>query len=514
MGGCLISRLLIKNSPAFAHESLELHEGFNVFSGASGAGKSLLMESILALFGLRESNAELIEGVLEIPYSLEEWGVAHEEETTFSILKKEKVRYFVNSQSLSKKRVAEIASGFIKHVNPKNGEELEPARLLGLLDGFILHQEPSFKELLESYAERFLELTRVKEELKRVAEEESRVEELKEFARFEIAKIRQINPKKGEHEELMRLKKSLSKKEKIQESCEKVERFLEGERSVNAFLELLGREKEFFESVMNELRALIEEERGHLLELEEMDAESLLDRLEKLADLNRRYGGEEEALAYLVQKQKELERYENLTFSKEALQKELTQLEKSTKALSSRLHESRLSYVPKLESLLNERLGALLLPCAKLALEESTLHAKGQDWVRLMLGNAKAESVSSGEFNRLRLALLALEARHSKRLGVLILDEIDSNLSGEESEGVARVLQELSRSYQILAISHQPHMPSYAHRHFLVKKEAKGSTIERLDREGQILEIARIVSGSEITPEALEFAKKRLESKP
>ena len=119
------------------------------------------------------------------------------------------------------------------------------------------------------------------------------------------------------------------------------------------------------------------------------------------------------------------------------------------------------------------------------------------------------QTLSSGEYNRLRLAVLAVE--NKKDGGILLLDEIDANLSGEESEGVAKVLKKLSSTYQVFAISHQPHLPSYADVHFLVKKGEEKSGMIALDREGRVKEIARMISGSTLTPEALEFANKKLQ---
>lgn len=98
-----------------------------------------------------------------------------------------------------------------------------------------------------------------------------------------------------------------------------------------------------------------------------------------------------------------------------------------------------------------------------------------------------------------------------KNQAIIILDEVDANLSGEESQGVAEALKTLSENYQIFAISHQSHMPSLADTHFLVQKGAQGSKIIPLDKEGRIREIARMISGNEITKEALDFAMKCIE---
>lgn len=509
----MIARLLIRESPAFREENLEFDAGFNIFSGASGAGKSLLMESILALFGIKESNAGLIEATLKLPYSLQPWGIDAEagEEAVFLVTKKDKVRYFVNNQNVPKKRMREITQGFVKHVSPKNAPELESKRLLALLDSCVSANEPEFAGIMQEYGAIFAQYTRTQSEFEELCKEESRIEELKDFARFEIEKISAINPKKGEYEELMNLKKSLSKREKIKELMGRVERFLEGERAVLSFLELTSRESALFSEAMSELALAFEEENSRLLELEDMDIERLLERLERLSELKRRYGGEEEALEYLTKKRKELAEYENIHLSIETLRKECERLLCVLNEFAERIHIYRERAIPALMSALNAKLSELLLKNASLVLRAIPLGELGSDEVELKLGDALKESVSSGEFNRLRLAFLELEASYSERLGILILDEIDANLSGEESEGVAKALKELSRSYQVLAISHQPHMPSYAHRHFLVKKELEGSVIRELDRDGRMHEIARMVSGSEVTKEALEFAKKRLE---
>ena len=92
----------------------------------------------------------------------------------------------------------------------------------------------------------------------------------------------------------------------------------------------------------------------------------------------------------------------------------------------------------------------------------------------------------------------------------MFLDEIDANLSGKESESIAKVLAQLSKSYQIFAISHQPQLSATAHQHFMVKKIDNKSTVQLLNTEERVSVIARMISGENITNEALEFAKKLL----
>ena len=125
-------------------------------------------------------------------------------------------------------------------------------------------------------------------------------------------------------------------------------------------------------------------------------------------------------------------------------------------------------------------------------------------------GGTEVFNLSAGEFNRMRLALLAAKVKFNtaSNTRVLFLDEIDANLSGEESASVANVLKFLAERFQVFAISHQAQLTSKADRHFLVRKNKDKTAIKELSREERIEEIARIVSGEEVTKEALEYAKK------
>jgi DNA repair protein RecN (Recombination protein N) len=130
--------------------------------------------------------------------------------------------------------------------------------------------------------------------------------------------------------------------------------------------------------------------------------------------------------------------------------------------------------------------------------------------VVLGLEGTQLDKLSSGEFNRLRLALLALKVeRMEGQGGVLMLDEIDANLSGEESMSVAKVLRHLTKNYQIFVISHQPQLTSMGDQHFLVYKEDH-SRVRELTHEERIEEIARIISGEAIGEEARGFAQNLL----
>lgn len=500
-----ICNILIKDSPSFSSLSLELGKGLNVISGASGAGKSVFFQSLLAIFGLKECNASVIEANLEGEVDLQEY--IKEQDLLLQILKKDKTRYFINHQSTSKKRLNEIFSPYLKFLTHKNSNELQNPFLLGVLDSLITQKKHT--ENLDKLKSEFEKLQELKKSLNALKDEQRNLAELKEFALFEIERIEKISPKVGEYEELLAFKKRLSKKEKLQSLASEALSALENMGSVGNFLESAELKLEGFESMMLEARALIEGECEKLSELGESSPEEILDRLSALNSLITRYGGIEEALQKLQEQKEKLKSYECIDENFEELLQEIEKSEESLKSLSLAVREERKKALPLLIKELNSYAELLLLKDVRVEMKETEVHPLGADELSLWLRDSGVETLSSGEYNRLRLAVLAVENKSEG--GVLLLDEIDANLSGEESEGVAKVLKKLSNSYQVFAISHQPHLPSYADMHFLVKKGEEKSEMIALDREGRIQEIARMISGSTLTPEALEFASKKLQ---
>ncbi|MDQ7061490.1 MAG: hypothetical protein Q9M43_10310 [Sulfurimonas sp.] len=162
---------------------------------------------------------------------------------------------------------------------------------------------------------------------------------------------------------------------------------------------------------------------------------------------------------------------------------------------------------------LNTYLKDLYLRDAQITLGELDYEVFGKDSLQIKLNNTQLQKISTGEFNRLRLAILALKSENmNQNGGVLMLDEIDANLSGEESMSVAKVLRQLSKHFQIYVISHQPQLTSMGNQHFLVYKEGDESKTKELDTHGKIDEIARIISGDSVSSEAKKFAKELLEA--
>lgn len=503
----MIERFYLKEFLTFKEADLEFHPGLVVFTGPSGSGKSILMRSILASVGLENVEAQICESSVSWAIDEERYGLQNEPLNIFRHVKKEKTRYFINNQSTSKSSMESISSTYLRHLSLKDYSDFEPSALLNLIDARILARTSKHAVSLQSHRTQFGEFKNLSDQLRTIEEKEKNLSELKEFALYEIGKIDAINPRIGEDEELNLIKKQLSKKEKIESAITQAQGIFANESQVSAALGLLEAESAFFDDAMNELRSVFEGAMERLEELEEISVESVLDRIEQISELKRRYGSVEEALAYRDQKVLELESYETIEHSKSDLIKQIARLKSSLDKSSQELSALRHAALKETLDSLNSYLGMLYLREATLELESCPLNATGCDKAVLGLAGTKLDKLSSGEFNRLRLALLALGVESMQSSGgVLMLDEIDANLSGEESMSVAKVLRHLSTRYQIFVISHQPQLTSMGQQHFLIYKEDESRVRELNDME-RIEEIARIISGEAISDEARGFAR-------
>ncbi|MDR2636147.1 MAG: chromosome segregation protein SMC [Campylobacteraceae bacterium] len=504
----MIESFYLKEHLSFKEERLVFKEGLIVFSGPSGAGKSVFFNALLSVFGFNTSDAALLEAVVDNELPLEEYGIEKEDITIFKSIKQKSARYFVNSQNISQKSLKQLSSIFISYLSLRDAGEFENSSLLALLDSFAVKNEPLHAEKITSYKACYDKFTEVKNALEKVRAEESKINELKEFAAFEISKIEAVNPKIGEDEELMEFKKRLSKKEKIQEAIAQAEVIFESERAVNSALDLMGHESALFDEAMNFLRGVFESETQKINELEDIDVESILDRIEQISALKNRFGTIEEIRAHLEKRKEELLHYENISFEKKSLEAEFEKLSGELDKAASELSHSRGRFLKPLESIINGYLEKMYLKPCSINIAKTAPYDLGDEEMSVTLQNIDVKKVSSGEFNRLRLSFIAASNEiKAEEGGVLILDEIDSNLSGKESMSVANVLKEISANYQIFAISHHPQLSSCAKQHFFVWKKDNESRIKELDEEGRIEELSRMISGADITDKAREFAK-------
>ena len=509
----MIERFYLKNYLSFKEIELNFESGLVVFTGPSGSGKSLLMNSLLTSVGVGNCGASLCESNVTWDLEADELGIENENINTFKHIKKGNSRYFINNQSISRKIISNLTSNHLRHLSLKDFSDFENSNLLSIIDLRIQSKTKKILKLKNNYQAVFTEFKSIKHELSKIEEQERKIVELKEFTSFEIKKIEDINPKISEDEELLEIKKELSKKEKVTQKIVLAANIFENEYLIFDILKDLDVDSSFFDDAMNNLRVILDNASDRFNALDDMNVEDILNRLEELSNLKRRYGSIEEILEYKEKKIKELKNYENIEINKKELKEKCDLLEITIYKLSEQLSKLRSAELKSFNKDLNRYLKELYLRDAKVSLETKELNIDGADKILLELSQTSLQKVSTGEFNRLRLAVLALKSEQmDSNGGVLMLDEIDANLSGEESMSVAKVLKQLATKFQIFVISHQPQLTSTANQHFLISKDANMSSVKELNFNERVDEIARIISGESISNEAKRFAKELLEA--
>ncbi|MDR0746917.1 MAG: AAA family ATPase [Helicobacteraceae bacterium] len=506
----MIERIAIRDMLTFKSAALELSAGLNIFSGPSGSGKSALFTAVLALFGIKESDAAFAEAVIS--------GAALEDfdgdEIVVRQVKKDRVRFFVNDSQVGKAVLKNSFSNLVRYLNHKEISDFNSESLLLLLDIFANGKYNGHNELIDAFSAEFEQYVRRQQELESLMEKEAKANEMIEFAKFEIEKIENTAPKEGEYEDLLNLKKLLSKKEKIGDLARAASEIYENSSPLFELYDLLGIDKTLLSDAMGDLAGAIDKAAGEVEKMEEIDPEALLDRIERLSSLIRRFGGIGEALSYCRSKKDELAQFESIEEDIKNRKKEQQQLLIELERKAAIIRENRNGAKGDLERSINGYLKMLFLPKATIDLSSADrLTAMAGQECRLKLNGVITEKISAGEFNRLRLALLASreDMQKSGEKAVLFLDEIDANVSGEEAANIAKVLKTLSRAYQIFAISHQSQLTSKADHHYLVMKIDNVSTVTLLDKEGRVQEIARIISADKITDSAIRHARELLE---
>ena len=254
----MIYEVLMRDNISFKSAELSINKGLTVFTGLSGAGKSILFKGILSAFALVESEAKFVELKLDDELNLSEFGIEGDEENSFKMLKDKSAKYFINNQSIAKKPLSALSKGFVKYLSAKDSSEFSNERFLALLDALESKKDAKFGEFKANFANLYKEFALASEELAKIESEEKRIEELKELASLQIQKIEGIKPKLGEYEELMVLKKKLSKKDKIEEAWSKAKAVFELEPVVVEALNLSEVDANFFTECLNELRVVAE----------------------------------------------------------------------------------------------------------------------------------------------------------------------------------------------------------------------------------------------------------------
>ncbi|ADV46390.1 AAA family ATPase [Nitratifractor salsuginis] len=506
----MIHRLYLKDLLGFDEVELEFAPGLVVFTGPSGAGKSVLMGAMLAALGHGSAEAALCEMEFDRPEGLESEAYALDEILSVKTLRKGRVAYYLEGQKISKKALSSMLAPYFRTLSVRDRGGLESEVLLELLDRALGAKDAGYTRILEEFSRRYAQYAAKRAELDAIEAKERQMRERIEFLRFEIERIDAVAPKEGEYEELLEIKQRLSRIDRIREAMDRASTIFELEGAVDEVFELMGKDGSYFSDTMNQLRSDFEDIENLAEELAELDVEQILDRLEQLSGLITRHGSIEEALRYRDEKAQKLAGFEHIEEDKSALEAFLEAEEQALGKLAGEISLRRQAEAEAVAKAMAPNLERLKLPGVRFTFEHCALGSAGVDRVGLELTNrSTVATLSGGEFNRLRLALLAATALGTAPgEGVIFLDEIDANVSGDESIAIAEMITRLASVYQVFAISHQPHLSARAHQHILVNKEGDRSRARSLEAPERIREIARIVGGEKADAEATAFAEK------
>ncbi len=510
----MLNRFYLENYLSFENVDLEFKKGLIVFSGPSGAGKSILMNSILSLFSNNDAKASLSEASIQNENLQNENYNINNSDFVIKQITSSKTRYLLNNQAISKKELNLFSMQFFRHLHLKDTSDFDSSNIIEFLDFLSIKNDSSYEEIINDFKFTFTKLQTLNQKYKKLINEEQNIEDLKELCTLQIQKINDINPIDGEYEELKDLKDILNQKDKIDNALSEVKPFLDNSHAVSKALSLLNIDTSFFDQTINEVNIHFQDFYDKVDSIEDVDIEQTLDRIENLSKLIKKHGSIQEVLAYKKEKENELDSYENITFEKEIIKKNISELQSNIINKSNIISQYRKKTLEILKKDMNTYLEYLYLDNLNIKIIKKDLDKNGEDEIVFELNKINLNKISSGEFNRLRLALLTARSMYEVSInGILFLDEIDANLSGKESESIAKVLSILAKNYQIFAISHQPQLSSTAQQHFYVSKTNNISVVTLLDDEQRISEVARMISGENITNEAKLFAQQLLKRK-
>lgn len=539
----MIRSLHIENIAVVKSLDIDFEDGMTVLTGETGAGKSIIIDSLGLLLGAKADRELIRSGEKSASVSALFSDIGKEAAEALAALGFEADEGCVMlSRSLGTPSAARIngravtvgmlreIGGVLFNIHGQNDNQqlLNPKNHIALLDSFADNGE-----LLEEYSALYREVLDIRTELAAVKKDAAESERLCEVLKFQISDIDAVKPREGEEETLEELVRRLRGAERINKACLLVCKAVNGTEkmrgaaylaeaaadALNGVSEALPEAAELAERLMNiryELEDIAECTRD-MSELGEGDPTARLDkaegRLAAIAKLKRKYGSTvAEVLAFRAQAAEKLYNAENADERIAELEERLGAAENAARASALRLREKRRAAARGLGACVCKTLAFLDMPSVRFEVSvERTeeLCAAGIDRVEFLISTNTGEPLlpmariaSGGELARIMLALKnALNECDGIR--TVIFDEIDTGISGKTSRKVGMKLKEIARTSQVLCVTHSAQIASLAHSHLRIYKSEKegrvSTSLSRLDREGRIDEIARILGGIEIT---------------
>jgi DNA repair protein RecN (Recombination protein N) len=537
--------LRIRHLAVIEAVEIEFEPGFNVLTGETGAGKSILVEAVGLLLGGRASS-DLVrtgEAHATIEAILEEPG-GRELIVRREITNQGRSRSFINGALATAAALRELSVRFVElHGQHEHQELLDPLTHLPLLDHYA-----DVRPLAERVTAAWERVRGLRDRLER-----SRMDTREKAARldlivFQLGEIEKAAPRPGEDEELAATKQVLASAERIQRLCQEGYAALyEQDDAVLAGLggvwkrvsELATIEPQFAQhldardSIKSQLEdlAFFLRSYGDAVDASPARLQQVEDRLALLERLKRKYGP---TLQEVIDRGQALERERTLLTlggeRAEELQRALATANDEYLALARDLSQRRrraaTRFAPELESLLGELAMAhtrFEVRFNEGELPEGAWSDRGIDQAEFFVSPNPGEDlrplariVSGGELSRVMLALKTLAASDTAPGKTLIFDEVDAGIGGRVADVVGTRLRGLGHAFQVLCITHLPQIAARGTTHFLIEKRIRGqrtvTSVERLDRPGRIEEIARMIGGAAVTEGVRASARELLEA--
>ena len=548
----MLSVLHIENIAVIEQAEILFEGGFNVLTGETGAGKSIVIDAISAILGERTyrdvirtgANRAFVSAIFtNIPQY--DWFSENQVEFDPQELQVQREIYAdgrnvcrVNGRPVSVASLKKLGGRLINIHGQHDSQQLfDEENHLTYLDAFARDEQE-----LEAYQQAFSAMQSVQREIQKLSMDESEKLRLVETLTFQIEEIRAANLVSGEEEQLKERRKVLQNAEKLSDALRMADEALYGGDSSDGAAGLLSNAEhalsrvsaisadmqtlhqkisDFMYSVQDaadELRAMRDD-----LSYSEGELEEIEERLDAIHKLKRKYGASvEDVLAYLADSEQRLDEIEFASDRIETLKKREAELQKETIRQGEILREKRLSAAQAMESRICDELRQLDMPKIRFVCEFTPQQPMqtGLDSVRFLMSANVGENLkplskvaSGGELARIMLAMKQVLAQQDG-VPTLIFDEVDAGVSGRAAQKVAYKLWTVSKGRQVLCVTHLPQIAAMADAEYTVEKRVENertyTSVLHLDESGRKQELARLIGGSMITETTLAGAAELL----
>ncbi len=525
----MISSLHIRNIGIIEDLSIDFNKGLNVLTGETGAGKTLIIDSLQIISGGRFSKEMIRKGESNSFVELCLYCPENEKAIEGNIIVSREINVNgknmckINGRMVTVNELKDFMKQFIEIHGQNDNQNLLDSKLhLKYLDGFIGTEIlGKYKETYRTLYNRYLE---IKEELKQNYGDDKERQRKLDLLKYQTEEIEQAKLKENEEEGLEEKRKLFLNSEKIVENLTEADSVLSENTidslsmAIRALEKIEGIDKKY-EKVSNslkssyyELQEIARDISGYKEDVyfDEEERNHIEERLDTIYSLKRKYGNSiQEILEYSKQIQEEIEHIENLEEYNNKLKIELKKIEKEMNILGKKMSTVRTEYAEELSKSINKELVDLEMKNAKINVKvdykEEEFFKTGKDIVKFYITTNLGEDekelskiASGGEMSRTMLAIKKVLADTDK-IPVLVFDEIDTGISGKAANSVASKLKAIAKKHQVMCISHLPNIAAVADYNYFISKnvkEERTKTQIKLLKENEVIEeIARISSG-------------------